>query len=183
MNSMAGSQAVDVQSGDTRLAGRLHDGKLNGPLRIEENGRPLASLNYSNGALQGMSLTYHPNGKVSAQLPYVNDRLHGIASYYSPEGLLQRKATHHNGLLHGEASNHYPDGQPAELEHYRDGVRDGLYRRFHGNGNVAFEARYLNGQKLDQEQQFAEDGRPLDAKGKPVSRLRWWWTQQGAADE
>ncbi|MNR27320.1 MORN repeat variant [compost metagenome] len=77
--------------------------------------------------------------------------------------------------MHGEASSYYPDGRLAEVEHYRDGVRDGPYQRFHGNGQLALSSRYLKGQLLEPGQPFAEDGRPLDAEGKPISRLRWWW--------
>ena len=41
----------------------------------------------------------------------------------------------------------------------------------------ALEARYVNGQLLEPEQGFAEDGRPLGADGKPISRVRWWYRQ------
>ncbi len=102
-------------------------------------------------------------------------KLQGVASFYAAEGGLQRQATYRRGLLHGEANNYFPDGQLAEAEFYRDGVRDGRYRRLHPNGNPAVEARYLNGQLLEPAHAYAEDGRPLDAEGKPISRVRWWF--------
>lgn len=166
---------LDLEQNDKRLKGRLVDGQLEGALNIKDDGRVQADLQYSQGELQGTSLLYHPNGKVSAQLPFVRDKLQGIASFYAPEGWLQRKATYRRGLLQGEAFNYFPDGQLAEAEFYRDGVRDGRYQRFHPNGKTAVEARYLNGQLLEPEQGFAADGRPLDADGKPISRVRWWF--------
>jgi hypothetical protein len=178
------SSKVDLDRGDSHMDGRLIDDQLEGPLHIKEAGRPQADLNYSQGELQGTSLLYHPNGKVSAQLPYVRDKLQGVASFYAPEGWLLRKANYRRGLLHGEASNYFPDGQLAEAECYRDGVRDGRYLRFHPNGKTAVDARYLNGQLVEPEQGFASDGRPLDAEGKPISRVRWWvrrWTDPAQA--
>lgn len=166
---------LDLTRGDSRLQGKLQDGALDGPVRIQEAGRPQAQLGYVNGLLHGPSILYHPNGQVSAQLPYTDGRLHGMAQYFAAEGWLQRKVSYRQGLMHGEASSYYPDGALAEVELYRDGVRDGLYQRFHGNGQTAHRIRYLNGKPLDEGQGFAEDGRPLDADGKPMSRLRWWW--------
>jgi antitoxin component YwqK of YwqJK toxin-antitoxin module len=168
------SKKLDVERGDSQLNGQLIDGKLDGPLQIEEAQRPQAKLNYSQGELEGTSTLYHPNGKVSAVLPFVKGKLQGMASFYAAEGGLQRQASYRRGLLHGEANNYFPDGKLAEAEFYRDGVRDGHYRRLHPNGNPAVEARYLNGQLLEPAQAYAEDGRPLDAEGKPISRVRWW---------
>ncbi|WP_434601130.1 toxin-antitoxin system YwqK family antitoxin [Pseudomonas sp. Z4-7] len=169
------SKKLDVERGDSQLNGQLIDGKLDGPLQIEEAQRPQAKLNYSQGELEGTSTLYHPNGKVSAVLPFVKGKLQGMASFYAAEGGLQRQASYCRGLLHGEANNYFPDGKLAEAEFYRDGVRDGHYRRLHPNGSPAVEARYLNGQLLEPAQAYAEDGRPLDAEGKPISRVRWWF--------
>ncbi|WP_248797458.1 toxin-antitoxin system YwqK family antitoxin [Pseudomonas sp. MWU13-2105] len=180
---MSESIKLDLTRGDSHLTGRLLDDQLEGPLKIEESGRPQASLSYSQGELQGLSTLYHPNGKVSAQVPYVAGKTHGIASFFSPEGGLQRKAGYRNGLLHGEATNYFADGSVADVEHNRDGVRDGLYQRFHQNGQIALSSRYLNGQLLDAGQPYAEDGRPLDAEGKPISRWRWWWLRREGPEE
>jgi antitoxin component YwqK of YwqJK toxin-antitoxin module len=169
------SKKLDVERDDSQLNGQLVDGKLDGPLQIEEAQRPQAKLHYHQGELEGTSILYHPNGKVSAVLPFVKGKLQGTASFYAAEGGLQRQATYRRGLLHGEANNYFPDGQLAEAEFYRDGVRDGHYRRLHPNGSLAVEARYLNGQLLEPAQAYAQDGRPLDAEGKPISRVRWWF--------
>ncbi|AVO56064.1 toxin-antitoxin system YwqK family antitoxin [Ectopseudomonas mendocina] len=174
---------LDLTRGDSRLQGKLQDGALDGTVRIQEAGRPQAQLGYVNGLLHGPSILYHPNGQVSAQLPYTDGRLHGVAQYFAAEGWLQRKVSYRQGLMHGEASSYYPDGALAEVELYRDGVRDGLYQRFHGNGQTAHRSRYLNGKPLDEGQGFAEDGRPLDADGKPMSRLRWWWRRWNESAE
>ena len=72
--------------------------------------------------------------------------------------------------------SYFPDGALAERELYNNGVREGLQQRYHANGKLALKAQYLNGQLLDPGQRYAEDGRPLDAAGKPVSRLKWWWS-------
>ena len=174
---------LDLTRGDSRLQGKLQDGVLDGPVRIQEAGRPQAQLGYANGVLHGPSILYHPNGQVSAHLPYTDGRLHGVAQYFAAEGWLQRKAAYRQGLIHGEASSYYPDGSLAELEHYRDGVRDGLYQRFHDNGQLSHRSRYLNGKPMDEGQGFAQDGRPLDAEGRPISRLRWWWRRWNESAE
>lgn len=174
---------LDLQRGDNRLQGCLQDGALEGPLRISEHGRPQASLDYRDGELHGGSTLYHPNGQVSARLPYVRGKLHGEALFFSAEGRLLRKQGYREGLLHGESCSYFADGRLAEQAFYRDGVQEGAYRRFHGNGQLAQEARYLKGVQLEPAHAYAEDGRPLQADGKPLPRWRWWLGGRGAAGE
>lgn len=171
---MANSGTLDLKRGDSTLRGRLQDGELEGPLRIAERDRAQASLAYQGGELHGSSSLFHPNGKVSALMPYVCGRLHGEARFYAADGALQRKVMYRDGLMHGEACTYFPDGSLAEQCFYRDGVQEGPYRRFHGNGQLAHEARFVSGAATEMPRAYAEDGRPLDEQGKPVSRLRWW---------
>mgnify|MGYP006183064443 CR=1 FL=1 len=42
---------------------------------------------------------------------------------------------------------------------------------------------WLKGRLLDDSQQFSNDGRPLDATGKPMSRVRWWWKRWSEAGQ
>ncbi|MBD9504315.1 toxin-antitoxin system YwqK family antitoxin [Pseudomonas sp. PDM23] len=178
---MANSGTLDLKRGDSTLQGRLQDGALEGPLRISERGRPQASLDYRDGELHGTSTLYHPNGQVSAQLPYVRGRLQGEARFFAAEGWLQRRVSYRDGLMHGEACSYLADGTLVEQAFYREGVQEGPFRRFHGNGQLAQEARYAKGAPLDQPRAYAEDGRPLDDNGKPISRLRWWLGSRGEA--
>lgn len=177
---MANSGTLDLKRGDSTLQGHLQDGGLEGPLRISERGRPQASLDYRDGELHGTSTLYHPNGQVSAQLPYERGRLQGEARFLGVDGVLQRKVAYRDGLMHGEASTYFPDGTLAEQCFYRDGVQEGPFRRFHGNGQLAHEAHYVKGAALDAPSTYAEDGRPLELDGKPMSRLRWWFTGSNA---
>ncbi|QRY77356.1 toxin-antitoxin system YwqK family antitoxin [Pseudomonas sp. PDNC002] len=177
---MANSGTLDLKRGDSTLQGRLQDGALEGPLRIAEHGRPQANLLYQGGELHGCSSLFHPNGKVGALMPYVRGRLHGEARFYAADGALQRKVMYRDGLVHGEASTYFPDGSLAEQCFYRDGVQEGPYRRFHGNGQLAHEAHYAKGAALDAPSTYAEDGRPLEPDGKPMSRLRWWFSGSDA---
>lgn len=55
------SDKLELERGDSRLDGRMLDGRLEGPLHIKEAGKPQAALNYSQGELHGTSLLYHPN--------------------------------------------------------------------------------------------------------------------------
>ena len=180
---MANSGTLDLKRGDSTLQGRLQDGALEGPLRISEHGRPQASLDYRDGELHGTSTLYHPNGRISAQLPYVRGRLHGEARFFVAEGWLQRKVSYRDGLMHGEASSYLADGTLAERAFYRDGGQEGPFRRFHASGQLAQGARYAKGVPVEQPRAYAEDGRPLDENGKPVSRLRWWLGSRGEPSE
>ncbi|OEC34826.1 MORN repeat variant [Pseudomonas cuatrocienegasensis] len=180
---MSQSGKLELTRGDSHMQGHLQDGQLDGPLRIKEAGRPQAQLGYSGGELHGPTTLYHPNGQVSALLPYLNGKLHGIAMFYAAQGALQRKVSYRRGWMHGEASNYYPDGTLAEVEHYCDGVQEGAYLRYHSNGQLASRSRYLKGRLLDDSQQFSNDGRPLDAAGKPMSRVRWWWKRWSEAGQ
>ncbi|WP_443190774.1 toxin-antitoxin system YwqK family antitoxin [Pseudomonas indica] len=177
------SGSVTLRRGDAQLNGTLRDGALDGPVRIDDSGRPLATLSYRLGSLHGPLVMLHPNGKPSARLNYANDRLHGPASFYAEQGWLLRQANYRDGLLHGEVKTYFSDGTLAELEHYHAGQLHGLYQRFHANGRTALRCTYRQGVPVEPKQGFAEDGRPLDDDGKPVSRLTWWWRRWGEASE
>ncbi|UGA36910.1 hypothetical protein JOS77_22360 [Chromobacterium haemolyticum] len=171
------AEPIDIQQDQQRFVGQLGDGKLQGPARIEQAGAPLARFHYQDGQLHGPATLLHPGGQPSAQLHYQCGQLHGAAQYWSPEGALQRQAHYRHGLPHGETRTLFPNGQPAELAVYRNGLKHGLQQRYHPNGALAERQRqnFIEGKPLGPPERFADDGRPLNADGKPMARWRWWW--------
>ena len=152
---------LSLRRGDRQLNGSLLDGALDGPLRIDSDGRPLANLSYRQGLLHGPLLMLHGNGQASARLNYVNDKLQGPATFYTEQGGLLRQAHYRDGLLHGEVRTYFPDGCLAEIEQYQAGQLHGLHQRFHGNGRPSLRGSYREGLALGPAQGFAADGRPV----------------------
>jgi len=181
---MSTSGKFNLHRGDSQLSGTLRDSALEGPLRIEENGRPQASLTYREGVLHGPMVMLHPNGRPSARMTYENGKLQGLAIFYSPEGWVQRQANYRAGLLHGDVKTFFSDGSLAELELYHAGQLHGLQQRFHPGGEkLAWRQLFQQGKGAEPEQRFNNDGRPLDEQGQPIARLVWWWRRLTQAPE
>jgi antitoxin component YwqK of YwqJK toxin-antitoxin module len=79
------------------------------------------------------------------------------------------------GALSGDSKTYLPDGSLLEHARYRQGKLHGLLERFHGNGQLAERQLYGAGKPIEPGERYAQDGRQLDADGKPLSRWRRWW--------
>ena len=166
---------VSIDRGDARIEGTTLDGALHGTARVWAGDMPVAVLSYARGTLHGRATLMHPDGSRAAQLNYADGKLDGKAVYYLPDGTVQRVAHYARGALHGECKTWLPDGTLLEEALYRQGKLQGVLRRFHPNGKLAQRQVFHAGKPIEDAERYANDGRPLDADGKPLSRWRQWW--------
>jgi antitoxin component YwqK of YwqJK toxin-antitoxin module len=94
-------QPFELERGSSKLSGTMNEGALDGPFKVLDAKKPLASMQYKKGELHGPMLMMHPNGKVSAQLHYQAGQLHGPAKFFSSQGALQRECVYQQGQLQG----------------------------------------------------------------------------------
>lgn len=100
------------------------DGQLNGPsLTFDTRGQVIGKKEYRSGVFHGEVVTYK-FGRVEKSTPYVNGQKHGIYEEYNSKGNLQR-----------------------QIE-FKNDVQDGALKYFDEAGNITVEYMYKNGEKV-----------------------------------
>lgn len=80
--------------------------------------------NYKNGKLNGLRSVFYPNGKIAEEIQYKNDLKEGVYKKYSENGVVLEEALYKNDEYNG-------------LTIFRD-----------GEGAIASQGKFLNGQKV-----------------------------------
>ncbi len=106
----------------------------------DEEGCLAAEIMYSKGSLEGNTFHYHPNGKIWKCIPYENNRTHGTAEYFLEDSTLLQTNT------------------------YVNGEKNGVARRYWGNGEIAAEETYDKG--------ILQQGTYFDNKGKMIAQVQ-----------
>jgi len=98
-----------------------------------EEGQPLAEVNYSQGALEGMTSYFHPNGSIWKRIPFCKNQLDGIMEVYRCNGELLQQTFYCQGQKHGSSTRYWNDQQLASQEEYYNGkLESGLYLDMQG---------------------------------------------------
>jgi antitoxin component YwqK of YwqJK toxin-antitoxin module len=146
------------QDGAVQMQGQLAAGKLEGELRIHQDGVPHASMRFAGGVQQGECVLLHALHRPSARLFYVDGRLDGPAEFYSLQGVVVRRTHYRRGLVHGLQQDFYPDGTLFEEAMYVRGLPDGPWRRFHPGGALSERRTYVAGVVIGAPERFDERG-------------------------
>lgn len=101
----------------------------------------MSEENYSNGILDGMTITYYPNGRKTEEIEYKNGAQNGIHNYYSEEGILIKKLKYEDDQLHGPAFYYDAQGQLTIEGFYKHGKKDKTWK-YYENGEVVLEEEY-----------------------------------------
>lgn len=101
----------------------------------------MSEENYSNGKLDGITVTYYPNGKKTEEIDYKAGVENGIHNYYSQEGILIKKLLFENGKLNGPAFYYDASGHLTIEGFYKQGKKDKTWK-YYENGEVVLEEEY-----------------------------------------
>ena len=71
---------------------------------------------------------YYDNGKIEHQYSY----------YLNGSG---------EKIMHGTEERWYENGEKRSRSNYKHGKNEGLYRYWHDNGILAYECKYINGER------------------------------------
>lgn len=94
----------------------------------DEDGKILAEILYSQGALEGVSTYYHPNGVVWKRIPFHQGQIQGVSEVYLETGELLQTTEYQNGQKNGVSKRYWDNGKVAADEIYCQGMlTTGLY--------------------------------------------------------
>ncbi len=105
------------------VQGAQKDWLFHGTSKVwDEQGKLLAILPYSQGALEGVSVHYHPSGAIEKELPYRRHVLEGTSTEYYPNGSIRSKISYKQGNKEGPSFGYFQNNQMAWEEEYKDNL-------------------------------------------------------------
>ncbi len=182
----------------------FRDGVLDGTWTIDDyQGRRIAQWSFKNGARHGVWTDFHPNGQRRREVNFDRGKLHGKLRVWSADGTSEpdivfdqgrrvdwELASHADGSRKLEAmlvkETYELEGQDdwwnLQLAHLsksdRPTERHGVFRVWHGNGQLAIEGRYENGVTVGQWDWWRADGTRYAwgryVTGAPQGVWLWW---------
>ncbi len=100
-DGMVTSRTTYHPNGQVHTVSHYHDYQLHGEqLHYTSLGRPLMSLNWNHGVLDGLKIVYR-NGFKVAEIPYIDGQKHGTEFHYDDLGNLTAEIQWHNDKKHG----------------------------------------------------------------------------------
>lgn len=86
----------------------------------DENGKLIASIPYTAGDLEGISIYYHSNGNAWKLVPYHKNKIDGMMEVYHENGTLLERCNYQSGLKEGESLRYWSEELLAAQEVYSD---------------------------------------------------------------
>ena len=129
------------------LKGKLEsEGKMRGKKRtglwkyyFPDGKSLLATENYKEGLLDGVSKTYYKNGKLAEEAHYKMGKLHGKHVRYADTGKTVEQLTYKDGVMDGPAVFYDEKGEIFARGNYEKGVKTGIWE-FNMDGEMVKSA-------------------------------------------
>jgi antitoxin component YwqK of YwqJK toxin-antitoxin module len=94
----------------------------------DEEGKCIAKILYSRGALEGVSHYFYPSGKIQKEIPYRQNEVDGVMTLYAEDGNVLERISHTKGERDGLAVGFWKDRKEKYTEHYEKGaLKEGVY--------------------------------------------------------
>jgi len=159
-----------------------HKGKKNG-LRISYLDKETIKENYKNDVKDGFTRCYYADGTLKSETPFVKGMEQGFGKEYAPDGtivtLIEYKKgfivdrmrinrKDKNNLRQGKWFLFYDNGNIKQEGSYRDDKKDGYFKDYTENGDLARISKYINDelqpdaieiQKLQVINEYYQDGK------------------------
>lgn len=109
-----------------------------------ETGTPRSIMEYHNGIVNGMVMTFDHSGFVMKEEHYLDGKLDGISINYHNGGKIKSYAYYTAGLLNGKKVANYDDGTRQEESNWSMGKKNGTTKWFYQGGKTLGEYNYIN---------------------------------------
>jgi len=110
-----------------------------------ENGQKKSLVNYSDGKLNGDSLSWYDDGREAYTGSFKNDKKDGIHTAWYKNRQTRSLATFHNGIQFGNYNEWFENGQKKVEGFYKNGNLDGKFTTWNQNGMKLSEVIYADG--------------------------------------
>lgn len=141
----------------------------------------------------------HQSGYLMARGKYVNEKKDSAWVFYDDRGVISSQENYKNGELDGQRVVYYEpvngEYRVAKYDYWKNGVRDGEYKRYHPNTELAEAGKWVNGKREGKVTHYWPNGRTqkveswqdgkkhgfwitYDESGKSVSSKLYWDGQE-----
>ncbi len=131
-----GRPAYEVTFKDNKPVGEL--------IRYHRNGQVQAKLNYEKDGITANAKLFNEFGKLIAEGKYIGKKKEGEWKYYDNEILIKLEF-YKDGKLEGKQKIYYNDGKIYDEKIFVNGVENGLWVKYHHNGQVALKCQVKDG--------------------------------------
>jgi uncharacterized protein len=141
-------------------------GKMDGPLKVYENGKLWYTDPYDYGESQGTYNRYYSNGRLASKTMYVDDRKHGNADFYEPDSSFMNRLVYLENFLvaytykdakgnflplkpvtteTNEIVSYYPNGKISARTPLKNGLNNGKSISYYPSGKIMRESNFVKG--------------------------------------
>lgn len=117
--------------------------------RYDKDNNLLQISYYSEGKLNGTSVSFYSNGRVYSTGNYVNDKPHGNVTIYSENGNINLSDNYFYGKKEGFSYLYYKDGKLQSKWFYEEGKREGKQCEFNEKQDTLKIEYYKKGNIID----------------------------------
>lgn len=133
-------------------------GNRTGVVHLIRNQRLIKIVNYHQGILEGVQISYYPSGPIKLKGFNRSGMKQGEWQHFSEEGFLQATGDYKDDQQHGIWKSYSAENVLHNKAHYVAGIKDGIEEFYHPNGQVKCKVSYSNGKRSEDVMVFAEDG-------------------------
>lgn len=109
-----------------------------------ETGAPRSLMEYKNGVVNGVVITFDHSGFIMKEEHYVDGKLDGFCVNYHNGGKIKSYANYTAGMLNGKKVVNYDDGTRQEESNWSMGKKNGLTKWYYQGGKPLGEYYYTN---------------------------------------
>ncbi len=114
-----------------------------------ESGKTKVIMNFSSGGKIAHAQMYHETGYLMAKGKYIGQEKDSIWIQYDDRGVISYQEEYKLGKLNGQRVIFYEPVQDKykvkEFTYWRNGVQHGEFKKYHPNGKLAQEGKFLDG--------------------------------------
>lgn len=132
--------------GNLKFTGEFHDNKPLGEFRyFYPNGKIKAIILHQDSGRVSYTTNYYPNGNIMARGKYVDQKKDSTWLYYSElDATLASEEFYVHGSKEGVWKVYYPEGNLAEEINYRGNLRNGPWTLYFTDGKIKLKATYAD---------------------------------------
>ena len=109
----------------------------------QESNALVSTEEYSNGVLNGESITYYPNTEQPTEvIVFKNGKMNGSLRKFFQDGTLMTESYYNDGLPDGKFIQYYMDGKLQIVGNYKNGIQTGEWKYFDKDGDFIDEEEF-----------------------------------------
>ncbi len=127
----------------------VEEGRRHGVLKMyNEEGTQIVEAHFFRGNKHGKLTLWYDNGMKKSEVTMQWGLREGVMKVWYEDGALKIHGYYRKDMLHGTQKKYFPNGRLRMQIDFRDDVEHGFKTIWDEAGNIIFEGRYINGERM-----------------------------------